>query len=236
MKLLLGGQVFRTKALAKDYVMEIAKKHVGEAIMPDDPDFSLFADLWTRSPAFVEGMDHFEIGRKFSGVSVRAVSREGESIDWSLRNAVSGHLPGVHTQLTLAMRLAIRPQIVTFRNGNRKCERCYSFEDIEIDHVVPFKELMQKFLSLNPHPQVFHYTASGWQFCREHAEYEKAWIEHHRKYCVLRPLCSGCHKEFTLASRRQERDSDSMEELVEGIESLQLGEGCEGRGTLLEQQ
>jgi hypothetical protein len=107
MKLVIGGLIFPTKAKAKSWAIDLAKKYVGGRIDENSPDFGTFCDLWARSPSFEDGVSHFEVGRRFSSVAVQTVMRDGRLIDWSLRNAVSGHFPSTHTQLTLAMRLAI---------------------------------------------------------------------------------------------------------------------------------
>ena len=176
MNLLIGGIVFATKRLAKEYAIDLAKKHVGGRIDENSPDFGVFCDLWVRSPSYEDGMSHFEVGRRFSSVSIKTLIRDGRIIDWSLRNAVSGHFPGIHTQLTLAMRLAIRPQIQAFKYGNNRCEQCCSWENIEIDHIVPFKELMSKYVSKGARPEYYHFSQSGWAFAKEHSEYEQGWV------------------------------------------------------------
>ena len=124
MKLLIGGMVFVTKRLAKEYAIDLAKKHVGRRIDEGSPDFGVFCDLWVRSPSFEGGVSHFEVG--LSSVCIRTITGDGKSIDWSLRGAVSGHFPSIWTQLTLAMRVSIRPQI-----------QRSSMTNIEIDHIVP---------------------------------------------------------------------------------------------------
>lgn len=221
MKLIIAGQVFGTKEKAKAFAVEMAKKYIGERIDQNSPDFGVFMDLWTRSPNFREGECHFEVGRRFNSVAVKTVMHDGEVVDWSLRNAVSGRFPSQHTQLTLAMRLSIRPQIQSFKQHNRKCEICYSWEDIQIDHVLPFKEIMRRFLDTGKAPEFYHFSASGWSFTKEHREYEERWYEFHRAHAKLRPLCSRCHGEVTLAARRQEqralaeREVESVGQLLE---------------------
>lgn len=212
MKVLIGGQTFATQAEAKRHVVETAKKYVGRDITPESEHYSLFYDLWSRSPSFVDGYDLFAVGKKFSSVCIRALSRDGKSpVDWSLRNAVSGHFPNLWTQLTLAMRQAIRPQVVEYRNNHRSCSRCYSFVNIEVDHVKPFKELMQRFLSTHPAPAAYHYTSSGWVFRAENNDFERSWAEFHRAHAKLRLLCKECHQEFTLQALRQEQLREALE-------------------------
>ena len=206
MKLLIGGQVFPSKALAKKYVIGIAERYVNSEINVKSPDYGLFQDLWTRSPSFEDGYDRFHVGRKFSGVCICSISSDGNNkIDWSLRNAVAGRFPTTWTQCVLSMRHAIRPQIQVFREQCNKCKLCDSKENIEIDHVVSFNSLMLGYLGPTVNmPDIYKYTSSGWTFTPENAEFEKGWVEYHRQNCELRPLCSTCHKQVTRASREPE--------------------------------
>jgi hypothetical protein len=209
MKIIIGGEIFATKAKAKEYVVNLTKKYIGGRVDESSPDFGVFSDLWTRSPSFEEGPCHFEVGKRFTSVAIKTVLREpvNRVIDWSLRSAVSGRFPSQHTQLTLAMRLAIRPQIQAFKYNNRQCAQCYVYNDIQIDHVTSFKDLMRAFIDKECPPTFYYFSPSGWAFCPEHVDYENKWTEFHLTKARLRPLCADCHKDVTQFARRQEMKS-----------------------------
>src|SRR5690349_377054 len=146
MKLQIGDMHFPTKAQAKKYVREVVEQYVGAEINEESEHFGFFTALWTRSPAWVEGVRHFEVSRKFLGAAIRAVTGDGVIIEFSMRAAVAGKDVNVWTKLTLALRASIRPQIQHFKGKCRGlCELCGNGGKIEIDHVVTFKSLMRDY-------------------------------------------------------------------------------------------
>ena len=76
------------------------------------------------------------------------------------------------------------------------CEMCGSHQNIQIDHVILFKQLYDNFLLQNtlPVPTQFddNYYNSA-MFKVDDVEFNNSWYEYHKKHCILRCLCSKCN-------------------------------------------
>ena len=199
---------FTTKKSAKLHVKSIVDSLIGWEVRESSEHFELLMGLWLRSPSFVPGECHFVIGAKFAGVAMKAITCEGQNIDWSIRSAISGKEVSRWTKLTQALRGAIRPQMQKFRSaGSGKCEMCDFNGFCEVDHKISFKSLMREYLGLRGYyPSEYVYAHSGWAFRLEDREFEAQWVEFHEVRCSLRLLCHGCHKGVT---QRQRSDSES---------------------------
>lgn len=232
MKVAIGNETFATKAAAKAYAMKVLAKYAGRRIEKGAEDFPFVSALWCRSPSWDDGYSSFEVGKKFSGICVVALAGDGRRIDWSIRAAVSGRHVGRWTQLTVAMRLAIRPQILDFRAANRgaDCELCGSKNDrpLEVDHIVSFRSLMRGYLDgrAGVYPDEFQYSHSGWTMRPEDSAFKDGWIEHHQAGAHLRLLCSGCHLRVTKEARQRpvgpESDEYSSDSLSDRLDHLCL--------------
>ena len=211
MKLRLGEKDFQSMSEAKKYVMNLAKEFVGGEIHPGSEYFDFFATLWLRSPNWVEGLSHFEVGKKFMGAAFVAITHEGKRVDFSLRTAIRGKEVNTWTKLTIALRGSIRPQIQAFKaQCEENCEMCGIAGKLEIDHVVSFKSLMRGYLDSkeNMYPADYDYNHSGWRFKSADWAFEKDWQEWHKQRCALRPLCLSCHLVVTKTAAAQARSSD----------------------------
>ncbi len=207
MRLRIAGIEFGTKKIAKSHVMDIVKMLIGETIEPGDEHWYLLWSLWERSPLYVPGGTYFLIGQKFDGPAIKTVTREGKVIDWSIRGAVSGKDLCVWSKLICAMRWAVRPHIVRFKDlQGGGCERCGSFRHLEVDHLVRFRDLMKEYIESKSgvYPELYQYTHDGHCFRSEDAEFEAGWATYHNSRCKLRLLCSDCHRIVTESQRAEE--------------------------------
>ena len=131
------------------------------------------------------------------------VKSNGEIDDVSLLNNCITGKP--NDNLTIAMRNAIYPQIEEFKNNSiLKCLLCSDTKDIHIDHFEPqFIDLKKQFSNNwkgtipnrfeqnDSHSKIFY--KQGYDFCSTDKDFEKEWIEYHKKYAVLRVLCRKCN-------------------------------------------
>ena len=211
MKICIGPMKFTTQKSAKLFVKSIVESLIGYEVRESSEHFELLMGLWLRSPLFVHGVVHFIVAQKFSGAAMKAVTCEGQNIDWSIRSAISGKDTSRWTKLTQAMRESIRPQMQKFRNsGSGKCEMCDFNGFCEVDHVQPFKKLMRDYLDARGFfPGEYSYQHSGWCFRPEDQQFESNWIRFHQERCSLRLLCSSCHKVVTQRQRESESSSDA---------------------------
>ena len=209
MKICIGPMKFTTKKSAKLHVKSIVESLIGWEVRESSEHFELLMGLWLRSPSFVPGECHFIIGAKFAGAAMKAITCEGQNIDWSIRSAISGRDVSLWTKLTVALRGAIRPQMQKFRSaGSGKCEQCNFNGFCEVDHKISFKSLMREYLDLRGYyPSEYTYQHSGWTFRPEDREFEEEWIRFHEGRCSLRLLCHGCQ----VVTQRQRSDSDSSD-------------------------
>lgn len=100
--------------------------------------------------------------------------------------------------ITEAMRNAIVPQILSFRDKSKKhCVLCNSKEKIEIDHEKPqFIELHDIFLNsnLDKIPETFKEDEGHNKiFIEEDEEFKNRWISYHESNAKLRVLCFKCN-------------------------------------------
>ena len=221
MKLTIGDRTFATKVEAKKHSTAVLLKYKGRRVDVLAEDYAFVEALWKRSPSWVEGCTSFEVGQKFNGIGVSAISGDGVSIDWSVKSAVSGRHVNSLSQLTQALRTAIRSQILAFRGrGIAHCELCRSTKQIEVDHVVTFKKLMYEYLELwgDDRPKEFIYSHAGWLFKEQDEEFRKGWTDHHRVHCRLRLLCSACHLNVTIEARQSGSEGETSQEVEEAEE------------------
>lgn len=96
-----------------------------------------------------------------------------------------------------AMRFSILSQILDFKNNQNKleCSICKSTEDIQIDHLILFKDLYDEFIKTQKNiPSQFdenYYNAA--QFKPEDEGFENAWKQFHKQKAELRCLCKNCN-------------------------------------------
>ena len=96
-----------------------------------------------------------------------------------------------------AMRYAISPQILVFKNNqiNLECDICKSNENIQIDHLLLFKHIYDDFLkNRNEIPSKFNENYfNGAQFQPKDKLFEAEWYEFHKQNSQLRCLCKSCN-------------------------------------------
>ena len=212
MKLRLGEKDFQSMSEAKKYVMNLAKEFVGGEIHPGSEYFDFFAALWLRSPSWEKGLSHFIVSQKFLNAAFAAIIQGGKRVDFSLRTAIRGKDCTTWTKITLAMRIAIRPQVQAFKaQSKNKCELCDSSEHLEVDHERSFRDLMRGFIESRGgvFPERYDYKHSGWVFTEADRDFELGWVQYHQSRCSLRLLCHDCHQQRTLQQRRENSQSES---------------------------
>jgi hypothetical protein len=100
-----------------------------------------------------------------------------------------------HALLRGAMRTAIEDQIRTYRDCHGFCEMCNAVAD-DIDHILPFAQLMQQFCDGRTDIPISFSKRSGTnQHCFKECNnaFETEWQSYHRANASLRALCKSCH-------------------------------------------
>jgi len=185
MRLAIGEVEFATKAKAKAHMKELLARHMGGSIIEGSECWPMVMSLWRRSPEFRPGSTTFAVDRNQAGrPSVRACV-DGQIVDWSVRSAIAGKRPTIHTQLTLAMRRAVRSQVLAWKGrlAERRCSMCHELADcLEADHVVPFILLIRGFMdSRVDRPGELVQVAAGFAFRPEDMGWEAAWQKWHEE-------------------------------------------------------
>ena len=99
--------------------------------------------------------------------------------------------------LNIAMRNSICSQISDFRRKNiRKCVKCKSKKNLEVDHKYPQFNILcknflktQKYIPKNFIDNEFHSKI----FKKEDINFENNWYNYHKSNCNLQYLCKKCH-------------------------------------------
>ncbi len=101
--------------------------------------------------------------------------------------------------LKMAMRYAFKDQILDYRDSCDEliCDFCRSEQNIQIDHVILFKNLYEDFLKENTFkiPTSFDYTYyNSAKFKEFDKEFVNSWSNYHKKHAILRCLCNKCNQ------------------------------------------
>jgi hypothetical protein len=107
--------------------------------------------------------------------------------------------PTKDIDLKHAMRYAIKDQILDYKDSCDEliCEICGSEQNIQIDHVILFKQLYDCFLKQNTLiiPTTFDNTYfNSAKFKEFDKECVNSWSNYHKKHAILRCLCNKCNQ------------------------------------------
>jgi len=107
------------------------------------------------------------------------------------------------SNLNVAMRFAIKPQIESFirNNKNKCCEFCNTRQDIQVDHIILFNQLQKDFFNITklngisiPISFIKYNKLNKYIFKKEDEKFKQEWIEYHKKNATLRYLCGNCNR------------------------------------------
>jgi hypothetical protein len=158
-------------------------------------------DLFTNHPDYPEKIENVvdlaivKNKMNFKYLELQIIKEDNSTDNISYRCCI--HKPNKDRNLKNAMRYAVYPQIIQFRENceNLKCAFCQSSENIQIDHILLFKELCNEFLKDRKCiPSVFDdnfYNSAKFQ--KDDKQFENEWIEFHRENATLRCLCKSCN-------------------------------------------
>ena len=185
-----------------EYFKKILDKGVCSSLVKERPtDYREMMELFANHPEYpyktrdVVDMNITRNTLNRTAFQFNLIRKNGEIEDISYRYCISK--PRENHKFLDAMRNCIKPQIWTFRNNlnDVKCELCKKTENIHIDHIYMFKNLVIDFLIINPDkPHVFNDSSDNtYVFRSEDVEYANKWYEYHKLNATLRPLCAKCN-------------------------------------------
>ena len=193
---------FKNATQKTKYFQKILNKGVCTSLKTErEDDYNDMMVLFTEHPEYPEKLrDVVDImivrNKKVPKYyEFNLVRENGDIEDISYRCCITKR--GKETDYLNAMRNAIEPQINYFRTiSERECEICGSNNEIQIDHIYEFCDLVkdfQKTTSLDK-PSIFNDNYCNMAiFKEEDKEYEKEWYIYHKDNAKLRPLCKRCN-------------------------------------------
>jgi len=126
---------------------------------------------------------------------INLIRKNGEIEDISYLNCIN--IKKNNFNLNSALRYTIEPQIKYFRKCNEnKCEFCGSTNDIHIDHIIMFKNLVEDFLKTTNHSIPCDFDDNEYNGCKfklKDKEIQDEWFYYHKQNAKLRCLCSKCN-------------------------------------------
>ena len=198
----MGEYIFNTKKDLRIFTKQMMQKLFNKEILGDHP---FLFELIKRHPEpnekYLNDISFFRaypnpVTGDTSSPHVVLVRRNGSETPFSWNACVTGRRHG-GPQLLNAMRSAISEDIVEFKFSQpQACMSCGSSGELDVDHVVSFAELAEKFLSEKTnHPTEFSKNYQSRDiFCKNDIEFESEWVEFHLKNSTLQLLCKLCHK------------------------------------------
>ncbi len=195
---------FKTQKSLKGYIQTLIHK-IGlcESIKDNHNEYYQdFIELFKRHPAYPEkifGMIDVKIRNnpKYGQKELYILYENGNCQDISYNLCITGK---PKNNLKVAMRVAIEPQIIRFRNISEyicQTETCKSTDDLEVDHEIHFEKLYDDFMAqYNGNiPSVFDENVGHLKcFKKEDREFETKWYNYHEKNAKLRMLCKTCNR------------------------------------------
>ena len=192
--------------LSQKKLKEYTKAHIQKIGVCDNlkekhpEDFDFFVNyLFQRHPNYPEktdGLVNVIIKYNYGNLSVYFQKNNGQIEDISaLNKCITGN---DKDNLYIAMRTSIIPQIIDYKNKhpNLVCEICNNNENIEIDHKEPhFIDLFSDFINSQKYkPKIFSSDKYHRKILTEKDKgFNDKWINYHKTYSILRPLCKKCN-------------------------------------------
>ena len=187
---------FKTKKALQDAIREIANKaYIGESLSHDDEEFMLY--VFSRHDGFSEkcgcGFSHIFVDLdEFGGRHFRIARVDGTDVGISWHHALSPR-SSERTHFMSALREEVKEQIFSFKaSSGNVCGICggeISSGDKHIDHLIPFRSLVDQFFGQNIHPTQKLDTTS----ILSNRQVAKDWSSFHQENAILQPAHAKCN-------------------------------------------
>jgi len=137
-----------------------------------------------------------------NALKIMIVNTDDSENDISWRIAISGKAKENKSDLICAMRTSVLDQIKLFKKNNKKkCVLCFATDNLHVDHILHFDELVFNFINLMNTkniitPKVFDDMNDNTHrkcFFDTDNKFKNEWIDYHLKNATLRILCQTCN-------------------------------------------
>ena len=186
-----------------EYFKKILNKGVCESLVEDrKQDYDELMELFKKHPDYpskLEGVIDMKIMRNKRNpkcYEFNLIRQNGLIEDISYRCCINTRNSN-HDFLN-AMRNCINPQIQDFKRLSKKeCEFCKDTNNIHIDHIYMFKNLVSDFITIQDKkniPTKFDDNIDNMAiFKKEDIDFSNEWYSYHYVHARLRCLCSKCN-------------------------------------------
>ena len=189
------------KKQTTDYFKSKLNKGVCESLkLQREDDFNAFMELFKDHPEYETKIENVvdlcivKNKRNSKYFEINLIRNDETREDISYRCCINTRPKNYN--LNSALRYTIEPQITEFRKGKELiCEFCKSLDDIQIDHIITFKDMSDMFLKdRSDIPFVFDDTDyNGCKFQTVDEVFMNEWYEYHQNNAKLRCLCRKCN-------------------------------------------
>jgi len=204
----IGSLKFSSKKKAYEHTKNIIYQLGCCDICPEHDKFSFFMDLLRNHQSFDNkigcGVSHFEIKPNAYNCYALATDicrKDGSIVDFSWKSCAESTFKGYKQHLQSALRESIKYQIYQFREKSKSadfslcCANCKSEQFCQVDHVISFKSLTERFLADNKPPQKFDENLETHEviFRKSDKPFQDKWEDFHEKNADLQILCRSCN-------------------------------------------
>ncbi len=196
---------FPTKSKFRDYIKNLIKNEIGVCdSLKSTKYWNQIEELMKRHPEYNEKVRNMKdvIIRYsfFNNIELCIINNDNTETTFSYITAIEGKGNSDKYELTCAMRECVSYQILDYRsNCDLICNNCNSMSNIEIDHITPFCNLRDNFLTIcNTNniniPKSFVRTDRiRRDFKPEDNQFKNEWIYYHLLNANFQPLCRTCN-------------------------------------------
>jgi 5-methylcytosine-specific restriction endonuclease McrA len=197
MTITIGEQQFKTQKVFKEYLKTIWIKHENKVISHNTfPEVhKMLSHVLMRHPLLFDEkpIEFLAIKGQYKEMAWMYKLHNTTLEKFSMLKCISGKDKTEHNQRNDILRKLIEHDTLHFVKSNeRKCSVCSIYEG-EVDHIIPFCELVQTFLVTehNKYPNIMIknkekvFTDEGFM---------SRWKSYHCKHAKLQFLCKPCHR------------------------------------------
>lgn len=202
----VDGVMIKTKKLTKEHIKDklIAKKKYNDSVDVYNCD-TFFAFLISIMKIHYYWKNHlndilyfriYNNRKKQVCLQIIDIGHNAIDVSYDVYNHTEPKSDSVY--LTRAMRLSVTDQILDYikTNPEKICKECNTTEDIQVDHVYEFKNIVKDFKEIEKDSPSF-FKNNG-DFLDANKDYSKKWQTFHKQKATYQYLCGRCNRDKNL--------------------------------------